>query len=170
MKDFEPLPVKLRWLIRRDMAEVLDIEAASFAHPWNEKEFIRMLRERNTIGRVAECTTGYPGADDNPVAGYVIYELRQRGIYLHNFAVHPDNRRRGVGREMMGEMIRKLSNQHRPRLQMHVADTNLDGHLFLKAMGLRAVGVVAGHYEKYGQDGYLFQFRVPINIPQETVK
>ena len=40
----------IRWMIRRDMPEVLAIEAASFEFPWLEDDFIRCLRQRNCIG------------------------------------------------------------------------------------------------------------------------
>ena len=48
------VPVHIRWMIRRDMAEVLEIERAAFEFPWFEEEFIRCLRQRNCIGMVAE--------------------------------------------------------------------------------------------------------------------
>src|SRR4051812_2604533 len=48
------LRVHIRWMIRRDMAEVLEIERSAFEFPWFEEEFIRCLRQRNCIGMVAE--------------------------------------------------------------------------------------------------------------------
>src|SRR4029078_10231989 len=52
--DEPQLRVHIRWMIRRDMAEVVDVERASFEFPWFEEEFIRCLRQRNCIGMVAE--------------------------------------------------------------------------------------------------------------------
>ncbi|MEM1305855.1 MAG: ribosomal-protein-alanine N-acetyltransferase RimI, partial [Planctomycetota bacterium] len=48
------LRVHIRWMIRRDMQEVLGIEQESFEFPWLEEDFIRCLRQRNCIGMVAE--------------------------------------------------------------------------------------------------------------------
>ena len=45
---------QIRWLIRRDMDDVLAIERASFQFPWTEEEFLCCLRQRNCIGTVAE--------------------------------------------------------------------------------------------------------------------
>jgi ribosomal-protein-alanine N-acetyltransferase len=36
----QQLRVHIRWMIRRDMAEVLDIERGSFEFPWFEEDFI----------------------------------------------------------------------------------------------------------------------------------
>ena len=59
--DFEA-NVHIRWMIRRDMSEVLEIEKSSFEFPWSEEDFIRCLRQRNCIGMVAEF-------DDRVVVG-----------------------------------------------------------------------------------------------------
>ena len=41
--------VHIRWMIRRNMPEVLAIEHASQDFPWCEEEFLRVLRQRNRI-------------------------------------------------------------------------------------------------------------------------
>ncbi|MFM7564726.1 MAG: GNAT family N-acetyltransferase, partial [Planctomycetota bacterium] len=74
-------------MIRRDMPEVLNIEAQSFEFPWSEDDFIRCLRQRNCIGMVAEC--------DEQVVGFMIYELNRNVLHVLNFAVRSDFRRRG---------------------------------------------------------------------------
>ena len=40
--------VHIRWMIRRDMAEVLQTEQASFDFAWTEEDFLRCLRQRNS--------------------------------------------------------------------------------------------------------------------------
>ena len=45
---------QIRWMIRRDMPEVLDIEQQSFEFAWTEEDFLCCLRQRNCIGMVAE--------------------------------------------------------------------------------------------------------------------
>ena len=46
MSSQTEIAVHIRWMIRRDMPEVLQIEAASFEFPWLEDDFIRCLRQR----------------------------------------------------------------------------------------------------------------------------
>ena len=48
--------VHVRWMIRRDMPEVLGIEQQAFEFPWSDEDFTRCLRQRNCIGMVAEIT------------------------------------------------------------------------------------------------------------------
>jgi ribosomal-protein-alanine N-acetyltransferase len=44
------LEVQIRWMIRRDMPEVLEIERQSFEFSWTEEDFLCCLRQRNCIG------------------------------------------------------------------------------------------------------------------------
>lgn len=63
----------IRWLIGRDMEEVMEIENSSFDDPWTPDEFTQSLRQRSIIGMVAECHED--GDLSGKVIGYMIYEL-----------------------------------------------------------------------------------------------
>jgi ribosomal-protein-alanine N-acetyltransferase len=143
--------VHIRWMIRRDMAEVLDIERVSFEFPWFEEDFIRCLRQRNCIGMVAE--------HGERVVGFMIYELHKTRLHILNFAVAPEFRRRGVGRQMIEKLVGKLSSQRRTRITLEVRETNLPAQLFFKSAEFRAVTVLRAYYEDSPEDAYLMQFR-----------
>jgi ribosomal-protein-alanine N-acetyltransferase len=156
--------VQIRWMIRRDMAEVLEIEADGFEFPWCEDDFIRCLRQRNCIGMVAE--------HGDRVVGFMIYELHKTRLHLLNFAVAKVARRQGVGSQMMAKLVAKLSNQRRTRILLEVRETNLPAQLFFRHQGFRAVSVLRDFYDDTTEDAYLMQYRyrpveteivVPIN-------
>ncbi len=73
------LHVHIRWLIRRDLPEVLAIEQESFEFPWTENEFRECLTRRNCVGMVAQW--------EERIVGYMIYELAKSRIHLLNLAV-----------------------------------------------------------------------------------
>jgi [ribosomal protein S18]-alanine N-acetyltransferase len=143
--------VHIRWMIRRDMPEVLGIEAGSFEYSWSEEDFIRCLRQRNCIGMVAE--------HDDRVVGFMIYELSKTRIHVLNFAVADDCRRLGVGTQMIAKLIGKLSAQRRSRVMLEVRETNLAAQLFFRDSGFRAVSVLRRYYDDTPEDAYLMQFR-----------
>jgi [ribosomal protein S18]-alanine N-acetyltransferase len=147
----QALQAHIRWMIRRDMAEVLDIEAESFEFPWLEEDFIRCLRQRNCIGMVAE--------HEDRVVGFMVYELNKSRLHLINFAVSREFRRYGVGTQMMSKLIGKLSSQRRTRIVLEVRETNLVAQLFFRANGFRAVSVLRSYYEDTPEDAYLMQYR-----------
>jgi ribosomal-protein-alanine N-acetyltransferase len=146
--------VHIRWMIRRDMPEVLAIEAGSFAYPWDEEGFVHCLRNRNCIGMVAE--------HDERTIAFMIYELHRRKLHVLNFAVHPDWRRRGVGAAMVRKLVSKLNPgaERRHKLVLEVRETNMGGQLFLRAMGFRAASLLREFYDDSGEDAYLFEYRL----------
>ncbi|MEM7786024.1 MAG: ribosomal protein S18-alanine N-acetyltransferase [Planctomycetota bacterium] len=155
--------VHIRWMIRRDMEEVLEIEKSSFEFPWTEEDFIRCLRQRNCIGMVAEY--------DEKVVGFMIYELHKDQLHVLNFAVRPDVRRRGVGIQMVTKLIGKLSQQRRNRIVLEIRETNLAAQMFFKNLGFVAVSVLRDYYDDTVEDAYVMQyrFRSPAAKPMELV-
>lgn len=144
--------VHSRWMIRRDLPEVLRIEGACFEHSWDEADFLRNLRQRNVIGMVAE--------KNGEVVGYAIYETHDKFIRLLNFAVHPDCKRRGVGRQMIEKMKSKLTGLKRSALVAEVRESNLPAQMFFRSQGFQAVRVERQFYEDSGEDAYVFRFSI----------
>jgi ribosomal-protein-alanine N-acetyltransferase len=144
--------VHIRWMIRRDMPEVLVIEHGSFEYPWCEEEFLRVLRQRNCIGMVAEV--------GERIVGFMIYELHRSKIQLLDFAIHPDYRRSGVGRQMIVKLVSKLSTQRRNRIGLFVRETNLAAQFFFRVVGFRAIEVVREHFPDSGEDGYAMVYHL----------
>lgn len=145
--------VHIRWMIRRDMPDVLAIESRCFDSPWSEDEFIRCLRQRNCIGMVAEI--------GDRIVGYMIYELHKKRLDILNFAVDPDHQLRGVGRAMIGNLKGKLHPDRRCEISAFVVDNNLDAQLFFKAMGFRATAIIPGFFENAPNcDAYRMSFSV----------
>lgn len=143
--------VHIRWMIRRDMPDVLAMEGESFEFPWLEDDFIRCLRQRNCIGMVAE--------HEDQVVGFMIYELHKTRIHVLNFAVADAYRRRGVGSQMIAKLAAKLSVQRRSRIVLEVRETNLAAQIFFRENGFRAVSVLRSYYADTPEDAYLMQYR-----------
>lgn len=144
----EPLPVRGRWIIRRDLRDVVQIDAASYAHPWSEEQFIAQLRLRNCIGYVAES--------GGAIVGYMLYDLNRDHLPVLRFGVDPEFRRRGVGRELAKRLIDKLHQQRLRSIEITAPEDSLDSHLFLRAMGFKATGVnEAGDIE--------FRYTLPVD-------
>ena len=147
----QTIGIHIRWMIRRDMTDVLEIENASFEFPWNEDDFVRCLRQRNCIGMVAE--------QDDTIVGFMIYELHKTRLHILNFAVHQDHRCLGVGTTMVEKLKSKLSHQRRNRIVLEVRETNLEAQLFFKRQEFLALSVLRNFYDDTVEDAYLMQHR-----------
>jgi [ribosomal protein S18]-alanine N-acetyltransferase len=153
------LDVQIRWLIRRDMPEVLSIEQQSFEFSWTEEDFLCCLRQRNCIGMVAER--------DHEIVGFMIYELHKSRLNILNFAVAPKQRRQGVGSQMVMRLVDKLSQQRRKEILLEVRERNLNAQMFFKQQAFRAVRVLRSHYDDTCEDAYIMQFR--LNASEEAL-
>lgn len=145
----------IRWMIRRDMPDVLAIEESSFGVPWTEDEFIASLRQRNCIGMVFD--------DDNgPIKAFIVYELYKTNLHILNLAVHLDHRQSGIGTRMLDKLKGKLSQQRRQTITALVSERNRVAQEFLKSQGFIATGI---QREPFGiwcdDDGYDFQWTLP---------
>jgi ribosomal-protein-alanine N-acetyltransferase len=150
MKDL--VRVHIRWMIRRDMPEVLQTEQESFEYTWTEDDFLRTLRNRNCIGMVAE--------QGEKVIGFMIYELHKQKLHILNFAVHPSCRRLHAGMQMVSNLVSKLSSHRRTRISLEVRETNLPAQLFFRSQEFKATRVLRGYYEDSGEDAFLMQYRL----------
>lgn len=152
-------PAYIRWMIRRDLPTVLNIEERCFEYPWGENDFIAALRQRTIIGMVAER--------GDQVVGYMIYELHKFRLHLISMAVDPDYSRRGIGRAMIEKLVSKLTYQGRNRLVLEVRESNLPAQMFFKSLGFRAVGILNHFYDDCDEDAYQMILRAAQVIPSD---
>ena len=144
--------VHIRWAIRRDLPEILQVENACFEYPLTEEEILQFLRGRNNIGMVAEA------GDD--VVGLFLYELHKKYIHIYDLAVHPDWQRQGIGTQMVEKLKSKMSPQRRVLLEAEVWERSLGAQQFLRTCGFLAVKVFKDAYPNAPGDAYLMQYRL----------
>jgi len=144
------LGIHVRWMIRRDMPEVIAIEQEAFEFPWSDEDFTRCLRQRNCIGMVAELA--------DSVVAFMIYELHRSRLHMLNFAVMRSHRRLGIGTQMMDKLVAKLTPDRRGRIALEVRETNLPAQLFFRSLGFRATSVLKDFYRDSTEDAYMMQY------------
>jgi [ribosomal protein S18]-alanine N-acetyltransferase len=144
LRSPEKLRIHIRWMIRRDLADVMRIERECFEFAWDDDDFLRCLRQRNCIGMVAEV--------GDHVIGFMIYELHRNKLNLLNFAVSRSVRRQGIGRQMVSKLISRIS--------LVVREGNLAAQLFFRGNEFRAMKVLKNYYDDSGEDAFLMEYRV----------
>jgi len=157
-RTMAPIDVQIRWLVRPDMAEVLELANESFQCSWSEEKFLCHLRHCNRVGMVAE--------HHHRVVGYMIYEFHKSKLWILNFAVAVSYRRRTVGTQMINNLIGKISADGRSRILIKVRESNLAAQLFFKANGFQAVSVLREFYHHTTEDAYLMRYRYGDGEPQ----
>lgn len=145
-EKFTEAEVHLRWMIRRDMQQVLSIEQVCFDFPWDEEDLSCYLRTRNCICMVAEI--------NDTIIGYMVYELYRRRLVLLNLAVIPNFERCGIGAILVNKLIGKLTLDGRSKIAVNVPETNVDAAFFFKSFGFRAVALLRNYYPETSEDAF----------------
>lgn len=124
--------VHVRWMIRKDLAVVRDIERVNLDGP-SLIDMKDLIRERNVVAMVAEV--------GDIVVGWMAYRIFKKRYELARMSTSLWQRRRGVGAAMMCKLVGRMTTTGRGQLTCLVADWNVGAHLFLKEHGFEAVGV-----------------------------
>ncbi len=154
----DKIPIRLRWLIRRDMPEVLDIENSSFENPWLEEDFLSHLRQRNCIGMVAEgsCDTRY----SERILGFMFYELHKSTLNVLNFAVHPEYRRQKIGSQMTDKLKDKLPQQDRYRITVETRESVQPATDFFRSQEFKEISRIPAFYRGNSNETVGLEYRV----------
>jgi len=131
-------------MIRRDLPQVVAIEAATGESKWSEEEFLARLRVRECVAMV--CVDSL-----DTVLAYMVYEPHPHYLNILNLTVNPKYHRRSVGRHMVDTLQAKLSEHRRTGLEFRVRERNLAAQLFLREMGFECDEIVKGWF--CGDDG-----------------
>lgn len=148
----EKTRIHIRWLTRKDLAQVVSIQGGGFKRNRSPEEFVENLYRRNRVGLVAE----YGGQ----VAGFMVYELTRTQIRLLNLGVADQARSLNIGRRLVEKLIQKLRYDGRTRVVCEVDERNLAAQLFFRACGFRATEILRPHSAKTLDDIYVMQYRL----------
>ncbi len=123
----------IRWMLRRDMDEVLRIDQSHVWERWGEGEYPRVLRQSNVIGTVIE--------EQGEVVAFMVYTLDRDSFTILKLAVRQDVQRQCLGAMMIDRLIEKLTQQKRTSMVADVPEWMLDAQLFFRAMGFRGESI-----------------------------
>jgi len=147
--------IQPRWMIRRDLPEVLDCDHLAFPNdPWCEEDYLKRLRIMNAIGFVADF--------NESIIGSMVYELQKDRLRLLRLSIHPAFQRRQAGRRMVEVLKTKIVQQKRQELCCEVRESNLDAQLFFRACGLSAVDNIRGWFDDTGEDAIVFSYQIQL--------
>ena len=127
-----------------DLPDILTIERASFTFPWSASFFVQELR--------VDCARSHLAVIDGLAVGYVIYWLLPREIDIHNLAIAPAYRRRGIARSLLHAVIADARRERATRITLEVRKSNDAAQRLYHSLGFMAKGVRKGYYSDDGED------------------
>jgi ribosomal-protein-alanine N-acetyltransferase len=129
-----------------DLDEVMAIERSSFPFPWSLGFFRQELQVACARSILAEL--------DGKIIGYVLFWVLPGAVDIHNIAVHPEYRRRGLARVLLARVIGDARSQTIPRVLLEVRKSNLPAQKLYETMGFYTAGIRKGYYSDNGEDAF----------------
>ena len=143
----------IREMSASDIDGVAALEAEIFSMPWSARGFADTLHREDVLFLVA--------CEGENLLGYVgVYCTADEGE-ITNVAVAQSARRRGVGRALIGELIRALADRKIFRIVLEVRVSNEPALHLYEQEGFAVVGTRKNFYEKPTEDAYVM-VREPI--------
>jgi len=137
-------PVNFREIQSADMGEIMTIERTSFTSPWSARFFLEEIRVSYAKFVVAEMA--------GRIVGYIIYWQLLKEVDIHNLAVHPAYRRRGIGRSLLSLAVDSAKGQGSNRVTLEVRKSNQAAQQLYHTLGFVERGVRKGYYSDDGED------------------
>lgn len=140
-----------------DLEEVLEIEQHAFRSPWSRQILLEELAREWAHVDVLRLRGERGGA----VVAYINYWLVRDEVHLLNLAVHPEVRRRGLGRALMDHLV-AFADRHRCRYAtLEVRRSNLAAIELYRAVGFKPVGVRPRYYADDDEDAVVMLLERP---------
>jgi [ribosomal protein S18]-alanine N-acetyltransferase len=127
-----------------DLDEVMVIERMSFRFPWSTGFFLQELQ--------VPCARSILTELSNRTVGYILFWILPDAIDIHNIAVHPDYRRRGIARALLSEVIGDARQQSLSRVMLEVRRSNMSAQMLYRRVGFATTGIRKGYYSDDGED------------------
>lgn len=158
-------PAVLTAACDEDVEALTRLERLCFSHPWAARHFRDVLRdgERARVLVLRMPLDGEIGM--RGIIGYGVFRVVLDELEVHNVAVHPELRNRGIGRWLVERMLELGARRGARTALLEARQSNWTALQLYRSLGFEAVSVRRDYYEGPREDAVLL--RKPIlEIPE----
>ena len=143
-----PVRLLIEAMRLEDLAEVQQIEQASFSTPWPENAYrSELLTNRLASYLVARL--------EGRIVAYGGMWLMVDEAHITTFAVHPGYRRRRIGERMLLAFLDLARERHAREATLEVRLSNLAARRLYEKYGFRPVGLRPRYYSENNEDALI---------------
>ena len=146
------LPLTVDAMRMGDIESVHEIERLSFSTPWPSYAFEQELTG-NRLARYVVARAAAP--EGERIVGFAGVWLMVDEAHITTFGVHPDWRRRGVGRRLLLRLADLALDLRAARLTLEVRVGNEPAKALYRAFGFTVAGRRPRYYTDDGEDAYV---------------
>ena len=137
-------------LAEQDLDAAAEIERLSFSSPWSRTSFAEAIAQPNL------CYFVGAHRKDGVLVGCAGMHIICGECYIDTVAVHPGWRGNGIGRGLLGALIRYAKAQNADFLTLEVRLSNEIAKRLYQAMGFEKAGVRRDFYENPKEDAVIY--------------
>ena len=132
---------QIRTMTEADVAEVIEIERASYQFPWSEGIFRDCLR----VGYVCRVVVR-----DGELVGYGVMSSGAGEAHILNLCVREGARCRGIGRLLLEHLLGRAVAGGMSEAYLEVRPSNTAAIRLYQSLGFEPIGVRRGYYQAVG--------------------
>ncbi|MCP3028827.1 ribosomal protein S18-alanine N-acetyltransferase [Halobacillus sp. A5] len=136
----------IRPMLESDVEQVMVVEKATFAVPWNEDTF------RSEVNGENPYSNYYVIEEDGHVFGYCGVWLIIDEAHVTNIAIHPDYRGKKYGEQLFRYSFEQVIEMGAIQLSLEVRVSNTAAQHLYRKFGLVPGGIRKNYYTDDGED------------------
>jgi [ribosomal protein S18]-alanine N-acetyltransferase len=157
-RDAGRADVKVRDMTSDDIDDVVALENACYTVPWSEATFRGLLRRRD-----ADMIVLHSGRE---IVGYAVFWAVLDQGELGNVAISARWRGRGLGAQLVAEVIRRAARRGVREVFLEVRPLNTAARKLYERFGFTMVGRRRNYYQEPVEDALVM--RRPIHPPSRS--
>jgi len=147
--------IRLIPLADEHVEEVYEIEKLSYKAPWSKFGFYAEIRNPFSLSYVLLL--------EEKIVGYIVLWDYGKSLHIANITVHPEHRRKGLGRFLIRFAKGKAKERGIKFLSLEVRKSNLPARKLYESEGFIEIGVIRGYYPGDFEDAVIYQYRLECN-------
>ena len=143
-----------RLVSHADLDGLLALDEVCFHRPWTRADYERELTDP------ARCFL-FVARMDGQIIGYCSFWRIFDEAHVNNFAVHPDWRRRGIGRALLARSLSAAAAIGAPKATLEVRASNVAAIALYESGGFVRAGLRRAYYTHPVEDALILWRNVP---------
>ncbi len=139
-------------LSKDDVAELAALDRECFSVPWSEDAFLK--DSKNPLAHYVITKI------DNKIIGYGGFWAVMDEGQITNIAVSKKMRRLGIGKKILGELIKKAKDKNLNRLTLEVRESNLSAIALYSGFKFTKTGLRKNYYKNPTENAVLMDLEI----------